>query len=286
MTVTPFLALAFIASVSISVTVSIFNLAESSVAQMLGLTVMLMPSLIVILLRLTERTKGTPLGFRHFNWRVTVVGLLLVVGFSHFAMLLGSIIIIGEVPLADWVIQGNPIWNPPNEMKLGSHLQTMSLFVGILVKLLVGLSIVSIFTLGEEVGWRGYLSSRLVSSKGVTKGLILGAFAWSCWHIPFAFSGLHHILGLSSTESAIAMFTGLFGAGLFIGAAYDYTKSIWVAALIHGALNNWAQFFFRWFVSEKANLNQVLLWSQNIGLLLLGGITLYFYQMRLTNRRS
>ncbi len=273
-----YLSFAFFISIGVSIFVAFAGLAGTSSVQLFGLGVMLAPSLIVFGMWFVRGNAWPRMGFGSFDWRVTLGGILLIVAVSHIAMFLGTLVVYGKIPTADWVTNASSVWSPPPEMKIGENLTIVLLAWGVAQKLIVGLVIVSFFALAEEVGWRGFLESQMVISHGVFKGLILTALSWAAWHVPFALSGLHDIQGVGSLELAFVMFLGLFGAGLFLGVAFNYSKSIWAVALVHGALNNWAQFFFRWFSIEEVGLNRVLIWSQNLGLLMLGVVTFLFYR--------
>ena len=92
------------------------------------------------------------------------------------------------------------------------------------------------FSLGEEVGWRGYLLPRLMAF-GHRRGHLICGLAWAAFHYPVIFlSDLYLPDG-----------NRLLGAGLFtlmvlplsvvIGELRLRTDSLWVASLMHSAHN-------------------------------------------------
>jgi membrane protease YdiL (CAAX protease family) len=102
--------------------------------------------------------------------------------------------------------------------------------------LLIGPLINVIFTMGEELGWRGFLLPRLLPL-GQWKALLISGAIWGVWHAPAIAQGHnypdHPILGiLLMTVFCILM-------GIIIGWMYLNTRSPWVAALTHGSLNAW-----------------------------------------------
>jgi membrane protease YdiL (CAAX protease family) len=103
--------------------------------------------------------------------------------------------------------------------------------------LLLGPLINVVFTMGEELGWRGFLLPRLLPL-GQWKALILSGAIWGIWHAPAIAQGHnypdHPILGIL----LMTVFCILFG--IIIGWMYLNTRSPWVAALAHGSLNAWA----------------------------------------------
>ena len=94
-----------------------------------------------------------------------------------------------------------------------------------------------LFTLGEELGWRGFLLPRLLPL-GRWKALILTGLVWGLWHAPAIAQGHnypdHPILGI------LLMMVFCILTGIIIGWMYLCSRSPWVAAVAHGSLNAWA----------------------------------------------
>jgi membrane protease YdiL (CAAX protease family) len=101
-----------------------------------------------------------------------------------------------------------------------------------------------IFTLGEELGWRGFLLPRLLPL-GQWPAILISGAIWGFWHAPttllhgYNFPE-HHYLGI------LIMIVGCTLLGTLISWLYLNTRSPWVAALAHGAINATAgiSFFF------------------------------------------
>ncbi|WP_185145793.1 type II CAAX prenyl endopeptidase Rce1 family protein [Chryseobacterium sp. SNU WT5] len=89
--------------------------------------------------------------------------------------------------------------------------------------LLLGLYI-SIYSVLEERGWRGYLQSEFKSKKPILKYLIVSLF-WYTWHLTF--------LGQTSFLNELVIFGILFLSSIGIGIMADRTKSIFFAACFH-----------------------------------------------------
>ena len=66
---------------------------------------------------------------------------------------------------------------------------------------------------------------------------------------------------------------GHFGLGLFLGWLYQRTSSIWLAAIAHGAANNWGQFAFKFMEGDAANLSLAI--ANNLALLTLGVVVVF-----------
>ena len=94
-----------------------------------------------------------------------------------------------------------------------------------------------IFTMGEELGWRGFLLPKLLPL-GQWKALLVSGAIWGIWHAPAIAQGHnypdHPILGI------LLMIVFCILLGIIIGWMYLNTRSPWVAALAHGSINAWA----------------------------------------------
>ncbi len=92
-----------------------------------------------------------------------------------------------------------------------------------------------LFTLGEELGWRGFLLPKLMPL-GQWKAILISGAIWGFWHAPTTlFHGYnfpqHPYLGV------LMMIVGCTLLGTIISWLYLNTRSPWVAALAHGSFN-------------------------------------------------
>lgn len=89
--------------------------------------------------------------------------------------------------------------------------------------------------LGEEIGWRGWLTPQLLPL-GVVPTIIITGVIWGLWHTPVLLLG-HNYPQLPGWQSVLFMviFSTLIG-GLFAWLAIR-TNSVWPAALGHSTLN-------------------------------------------------
>ena len=92
----------------------------------------------------------------------------------------------------------------------------------------------TLFALGEELGWRGYLLPKLLALGEIPAMLISGVI-WGLWHAPVILQGHnypeHPLLGVGM----MIVFTVLLG--IFFSWLYLKTKSPWAPALGHGTVN-------------------------------------------------
>jgi len=113
----------------------------------------------------------------------------------------------------------------------------MLVAIQVVQALILGPVINVIFTMGEELGWRGFLLPRLLPL-GQWKALVFSGIIWGVWHAPAIAQGHnypdHPILGIF----LMTVFCILLG--IIIGWMYLNTRSPWVAAFAHGSINAWA----------------------------------------------
>jgi membrane protease YdiL (CAAX protease family) len=97
----------------------------------------------------------------------------------------------------------------------------------------------TLFALGEELGWRGYLLPKLMPL-GNGRAILLSGVIWGVWHWPAILQGHNYpgqpILGMF----LMVGFCVLFGA--IMSWLYLRTRSPWAPALGHGTLNAVAGF--------------------------------------------
>ncbi len=109
--------------------------------------------------------------------------------------------------------------------------------IQILQALILGPLFNLLFTMGEEIGWRGFLLPRLMPL-GQWRALILSGMLWGIWHAPAIAQGHnypdHPILGI------FLMTVFCILVGIIFGWLYLNTRSPWVAGIAHGSLNAWA----------------------------------------------
>ncbi len=104
-------------------------------------------------------------------------------------------------------------------------------------------------TLGEEIGWRGYLQPKLLPL-GERKMYLLVGLIWAVWHWPVIWMGFNYP-GYSLLGS-LAMIWFTFIVGTFLGWATLRAGSVWPAVIGHGALNGTANIWLL-FLAGAAN---------------------------------
>lgn len=134
------------------------------------------------------------------------------------------------------------------------------------VTLVMGVPISMITAIGEEIGWRGFLVPRLVEEVGTTKTLLITSGIWCLWHMPILASGLY--MPGTPLWYKIPLFIITIGAtGFIIGILTLKSQSVWPAAVLHAAHNDYDQALFgmytvgedkMYFVSETGMITAVV----------------------------
>ncbi len=103
-------------------------------------------------------------------------------------------------------------------------------------KISTGLAIGTLFALGEEIGWRGYMLPRLFSF-GVVPAMMIVGFLHGVWHLPLMLTtDYYHNTGNPLLVVPLFLVT-LTLAGVFFGFIRIWTGSVWAVAIAHAAAN-------------------------------------------------
>jgi uncharacterized protein len=99
-----------------------------------------------------------------------------------------------------------------------------------------GLAISTLFALGEEIGWRGYMLPRLLSF-GVVPAMLIVGFLHGVWHLPIMLTtDYYHDTGNPLLVVPLFLVTVTL-AGVFFGFIRIWTGSVWAVAIAHAAAN-------------------------------------------------
>jgi membrane protease YdiL (CAAX protease family) len=105
----------------------------------------------------------------------------------------------------------------------------------ILAALTVAPLINSLFAMGEELGWRGFLLPELLPL-GQWKAVLISGLIWGLWHIPAVWQGLNYPT-VSPWLGILMMMVFTALTGTIFSWLYLKTRSPWAPALGHGSLN-------------------------------------------------
>ena len=239
-----FIAIAYALGIALSLVVGLTGGASSPLAG-LGYLAMFIPAAAVIVLRLTfgERLRAD---WRRFPIAFLPFALFLIPAALHGAMLPEAARQEGRLFLQAWLAPDESgLFHTPPERGWGTIPAAM-LAIRIALDAIAGLVAASALVFFEEVGWRAWLLPRLAARLDARAAVLVAAFAWALWHVPFALAGIHHIDGASAVRVAISVPLANVGIGLVLGWLWMKTRSIWMVTIAHGAVNDWGQYAFEY----------------------------------------
>lgn len=148
---------------------------------------------------------------------------------------------------------------------------------------IVGIFVNLISATGEEIGWRGFEVPALLERLGLNKTLLISSLFWCCWHLPILIWG-DYMSGTSLLYQVPAFILCIFPVGVIAGVLVVRSGSVWPAAFLHAAHNNFDQGIFQlitrgddmmYYVSETGIYTIVCAW--------LIAIALYFIEKKKIN---
>ena len=110
---------------------------------------------------------------------------------------------------------------------------------------------VTLFTFGEEYGWRGYLLPRLLPLGEIRASVLIGVI-WGVWHLPLLLAGLNYpgvnvwlaliiftfvtvALSFTYTWFYVASSGSVLVAAVFHASTNQFSDTFWVPPLLSGA---------------------------------------------------
>ena len=165
--------------------------------------------------------------------------------------------------------------NPPNEpVELGALLLGLAtIFLGPI------LSFPQLF--GEEYGWRIFLQDNLSIQFSQFRAFFLVGLVWSLWHIPMII-----LEGPYSDNLVLGIIVYTIGAilmSIILGLAVFKSKSVWIAAYLHGIIG--IQNFFTTYFYNPSDL--IFSFGLGIyGLPILGLFSFFFLKSKALKERE
>jgi len=133
---------------------------------------------------------------------------------------------------------------------------------------------VTLFTFGEEYGWRGYLLPRLLPLGEVRASVLIGVI-WGVWHLPLLLAGLNY----PGVNIWLATIVFIF---VTVGLSFTYTwfyvassGSVLVAAVFHASTNNFSDTF--WVPPLFSGVNPIV--PSLVGAVLIMTLVLLVYKL-------
>lgn len=179
-----------------------------------------------------------------------VARLILQEGFSDISLQLGgregrkAIWLAWSFPICVGIIAYGLAWAaglqefqkplPPH-----SHLYVASPAANLLASLAMsatlGVALSCLSAFGEEMGWRGYMLTRLITA-GIPRPVLASGIIWALWHVPLILSG-QYAAGSHPRISAMLFVIGVIAEAYLAAYLRLRTGSVWPAVMMHGAWN-------------------------------------------------
>jgi membrane protease YdiL (CAAX protease family) len=200
---------------------------------------MFSPAVASVLARLVLREGFADVSFRlggRRTWKTMALALILP-------------IVIGTIAYGLAWTTGLAQFDPQPSAGLGAQLASevtsspMAMFVIMLVlATIVWVFPQSVFAAGEEIGWRGYMLTRLIDA-GVPRPVLVSVVIWGLWHMDLIF-GFGYMAGPSVLLSAVLFMVWAGALGFVLARMRLETGSVWPAIVLHGAWNSITQTAF------------------------------------------
>jgi CAAX protease family protein len=192
---------------------------------------MFMPAVSSIIARLALREGVADVSFRlggRRGLKALLVALLLPTGIGLLAYGTG------------WITGLTPFTVPPIgpfRQLLPAHgvSPTLLFLVSLLLTMTYGTLYSIPLTFGEELGWRGYMLTRLIDA-GLPKPILLSGLIWGVWHVPLIVAGLY-IAGPFLVPSIVLFVINIAAFGYVFARLRLATGSIWPCVLLHASWN-------------------------------------------------
>lgn len=198
---------------------------EQHVGLVLGL--MWTPGLVSIVLRLVLREGFGDVSFRLGGWR----GVRWSLWAWAYPLAIG-----GAAYGIAWATGLASFGFPARSSALSAFTPGVRFWVLIGLTSSIGVVLSAISAAGEEIGWRGYLLTRLYEAR-VPKPALASGLIWGFWHVPLILSG-QYASGAYPLLSAALFMVSIVSAGFFVARLRLESGSVWPAILMHSAWNS------------------------------------------------
>jgi membrane protease YdiL (CAAX protease family) len=116
---------------------------------------------------------------------------------------------------------------------------TTSPAVVFVINVAVAATIVTVYSArtaaGEEIGWHGYMLTRLVDA-GVPKPILTSGLIWGLWHVPLILGGVYLVGPPRLVAALLWMVTATAFSFVFARLRLE-TGSVWPAITLHSGWN-------------------------------------------------
>ncbi len=105
------------------------------------------------------------------------------------------------------------------------------------IDLVLAAVIGTVFILGEEIGWRGYLLPRMQQLTSKRRAAVLTGFVHGLFHLPLILLATTYNTEGSRWVAAPVAVAVITAGGVFYAWVWDRSKSVWPVAIAHNTVN-------------------------------------------------
>lgn len=146
-------------------------------------------------------------------------------------------------------------FSPPTAHPLGFEIPGNSIatrfLAGLGIAMTVGILGLAPLAVGEEIGWRSYLLTRLIQAR-IRQPVLVSGLVWAFWHAPLILSG-RYIPGTYLTVSFALFAVTMVSLGSLLARLRLETASIWPPIVLHAAWNSIIVMFLGECTTNKAS---------------------------------
>lgn len=206
----------------------IFGLSESNLG--LHAIMMFVPGISAIITSLLFKDK-----IRNYGWGI---GKIRFHGYAYVLPILVALIAYGLTWFSGITeIYMDEVINYKWARMIGFELP-VPITIGLLSKAIVGFLFIFILATGEEIGWSGFLTPKLLKITSVpVASLIVGLF-WSVWHYAAIIGGIYNSYYDVPLWLKLSGFTLVLTSASFIRTVLlSKSKSLWLGSILHTSHN-------------------------------------------------
>lgn len=232
------------------------------------LTMMWSPGLAAILTQLIATRS-----LRGLGWRL---GSARWLGVAYILPILYAL----PVYAMTWITGLGTLLNPYDFSTLTRQFSSPNIVSAIavyaLIKATKGVVEALLFSLGEEIGWRGLFVPELAKMTSFTKTALISGVVWAAWHMPVILFADYHNGSTPVTFAAVCFALMIVGISFPFAWLTLKSRSLWTAVLLHTTHNVFIQGFFDR-LTEYGSITPYVTGEFGIGLALTGLITAYVF---------
>lgn len=222
------LAIFFVVLVAISVPIEV-DIVKNGLVMDRFLPLVFVPALASIVARLVMRE-----GFRDISFRLDRR--------SRRGMLHGVLYPIAvavpafSIAVAFRVIELTPPFEHPLGMSIPGSTPVARFFSSAVISLTVGILGMTPLAIGEEIGWRSYLLTRLIQAR-IRRPVLVSGLVWAFWHAPMILGGRYNVSSSPGITFALFVVT-MVSLGSLLARLRLETDSIWPPIVLHASWNS------------------------------------------------